>query len=66
MEDDQLNGGQFAPLSDADWCLIEPYLRQNEALFGIRVADLLCVEGEVQPPNKVYRKVQVKSLDVLH
>jgi hypothetical protein len=66
VEDDQLNGGQFAPLSDADWCLIEPYLRQNEALFGIHVADLLSVEGEVQPPNKVYRKVQVKSLDVLH
>jgi len=66
VEDDQLNGGQFAPLSDADWHLIEPYLRQNEALFGIRVADLLCVEGEAQPPNKVYRKVEVKSLDVLH
>ncbi len=66
VEDDQLNGGQFASLSDADWCLIEPYLRQNEALFGIHVADLLRVEGEVRSPNKVYRKVQVKSLDVLH
>jgi glutamate synthase domain-containing protein 3 len=66
VDDDQLNGGQFAPMSDADWCLIEPYLRQNEALFGIHVADLLRVDGEVQHPSKVYRKVEVKSLDVLH
>jgi glutamate synthase domain-containing protein 1 len=66
VDDDQLNGGQFAPLSDADWHLIEPYLRQNEELFGICVADLLRVDREVQPPHKVYRKVEVKSLDVLH
>jgi len=66
VDDDQLNGGQFATLSDADWRLIEPYLRQNEALFDIRVADLLRVKGEAQPPSQVYRKVEVKSLDVLH
>jgi glutamate synthase domain-containing protein 1 len=66
VDDDQLNGGQFAPLSDADWGLIEPYLRQNEALFGIYMVDLLRVNGQVQPPSKVYRKVEVKSLDVLH
>jgi len=66
VDDGQLNGGQFASLSDADWRLVEPYLRQNEALFGISVTDLLRVDGEVQPPSKVYRKVEVKSLDVLH
>ena len=66
MDDDQLNGGQFAPLSDADWRLIEPYLRRNEELFSIRVADLLSVNGEEQPPGRVYRKVEVKSLDALH
>ncbi len=66
VDDSQLNGGQFASLSDADWRLVEPYLRQNEALFGINVADLLRVDGEVQPPSKVYRKVEVKSLDILH
>ncbi len=68
VDQDQLNGGQFAPLSEADWQLIEPYLRQNEALFDIRVADLLRVaqRGEVLPPARVYRKVQVRSLDVLH
>jgi len=64
--EDQLNGGQFAPLSDADWHLIEPHLRQNEALFGIQVADLLRVDGTSLPPDQVYRKVEVKSLDVLH
>jgi glutamate synthase domain-containing protein 1/glutamate synthase domain-containing protein 3 len=66
VEDDQLNGGQFAPLSEADWSLIEPYLRENEALFGIAVADLLRVNGETRPPSEVYRKVEVGSLDVLH
>ena len=64
--EDQLNGGQFATLSEADWRLIEPYLRQNEALFGIQVPDLLSVDGELRPPNQVYRKVEIKSLDVLH
>jgi glutamate synthase domain-containing protein 3 len=66
VDQNQLNGGRFAPLLEADWRLIEPYLRQNEALFGIHVADLLHVDGEVQHPSKVYRKVEVKSLDVLH
>jgi glutamate synthase domain-containing protein 1 len=66
VEDDQLNGGRFASLSEADWSLIEPYLRQNENLFGVSVDDLLKVEGEMQPPGKVYRKVEVKSLEVLH
>lgn len=66
VDEEQLNGGQFAPLSDDDWRLIEPYLRQNEALFGIQINDLLRVDGEMQLPNRVYRKVEVKSLEVLH
>jgi glutamate synthase domain-containing protein 1 len=66
VDDEQLNGGQFAELTDADWRLIEPYLRRNEALFGIGVDDLLRVGGEACPPSQVYRKVQVKSLGVLH
>jgi glutamate synthase domain-containing protein 1 len=66
VDDDQLNGGQFAEVLDADWALIEPYLRQNEALFGITVADLLRVDGHARPPYEVYRKVEVKPLDVLH
>ncbi|HVO35678.1 MAG TPA: hypothetical protein VMT21_08950 [Gemmatimonadales bacterium] len=66
VDDDQLNGGRFVPLSEADWRLIEPYLRENEALFGIQLADLLRVNGEAESPYKVYRKVEVESLDVLH
>jgi glutamate synthase domain-containing protein 1 len=66
VSEDQLNGGRFAPLSDADWGLIEPYLRRNEALFGIRLADLLSVDGRAESPSRVYRKVEVESLDVLH
>jgi len=66
VDEGQLNGGRFAPLSDRDWNLMEPYLRRNEALFGIAVTDLLRVDGAVLPPEKVYRKVEVASLDVLH
>jgi hypothetical protein len=63
--DEQLNGGAFAPLSDADWQLIEPYLHENERLFGIRVEDLLRVNGTSCSPAEVYRKVAVKVSGVL-
>jgi len=63
--DDQLNGGQFADLSQADWRLIEPYLRENERLFGIMVADLLTVDGARRDPREVYRKIEVAGLGVL-
>ena len=43
--DQQLNGGKFAALTEADWDLILPYLEENERLFGIKVEDLLTVDG---------------------
>ena len=64
--DEQLNGGELAPLTDADWQLILPYLQENERLFGIAVEqDLLTVDGEVRLPAEVYRKVQAVKLAVL-
>jgi len=64
--DEQLNGGELAPLSDDDWNLILPYLEENERLFGISVEkDLLTVEGQVRSPDQVYRKVQAVKLAVL-
>lgn len=57
MVDGQLNGGMFLPLTDADWELILPFLEENERLFGIRIEDLLTVEGRLMSPGKVYRKV---------
>jgi glutamate synthase domain-containing protein 3 len=62
----QLNGGRFAELSGADWQLIEPYLKENEAHFGIPLARLLTVDGQRLPPERVWRKVEVQSLGVLH
>ncbi len=53
----QLNGGQFVPLTDADWELMLSYLKENERLFGISVEDLLTVEGRRCEPTEVYRKV---------
>jgi len=62
---EQLNGGEFVELSRRDWELILPYLEENERLFGIRVKDLLQVDGVNREYQEVYRKVQAVKLDVL-
>ncbi len=61
----QLNGGEFVTLSDEDWELILPYLEENERLFGIRVNELLTVNGEKRAPAEVYRKVAPVMLAAL-
>ena len=61
----QLNGGVFSEVSDKDWRLIHPYLVENERLFGIRVQDLLTVDGQIKAPHDVYRKVSAVKLSVL-
>ena len=65
VEDGQLNGGEFVPLTGADWNLIQPYLEENERLFGIRLADLLRVDGRSLPPESVYRKIQPRAVRAL-
>lgn len=65
MVEEQLNGGIFAELSVDDWQLIHPYLLENEKHFGIKVNDLLTVDGELRKPNEVYRKVMAVPLSVL-
>jgi glutamate synthase domain-containing protein 1/glutamate synthase domain-containing protein 3 len=54
---DQLNSGEFAPLTARDWTLIQPYLAKNESIFGIPLDRLLTVNGTLQPPELVYRKI---------
>ncbi len=66
VQDDQLNGGAFAELTPADWALIEPYLQENERLFGIRLEELLTVDGRRCAPHEVYRKVEVRQIEALH
>ncbi len=65
VTEDQLNGGVLSPLSDDDWALIEPYLRENERLFGISVEALLTVAGRRRDPGEVYRKVGAVRLSAL-
>ncbi|MFX0197401.1 MAG: glutamate synthase, partial [Candidatus Hodarchaeota archaeon] len=55
--EDQLNGGELVSLSNDDWNQILPLLQENERLFGIRVQDLLTVDGIIRRPHEVYRKV---------
>jgi glutamate synthase domain-containing protein 1/glutamate synthase domain-containing protein 3 len=57
LVDQQLNGGQFAKLTDADWGLMLPFLQENEKLFGITIEQLLTVNGKKLKPCRVYRKV---------
>jgi glutamate synthase domain-containing protein 1 len=65
LAEDQLNGGAFVPLAQADWALVEPYLRENERLFGVRVEALLTVGGDLRRPEEVYRKVAAVRLGAL-
>jgi glutamate synthase domain-containing protein 1/glutamate synthase domain-containing protein 3 len=53
----QLNGCIFTPFTEKDWELILPYLVENEKYFGIRIDDLLTVDGKRLKPSRVYRKV---------
>jgi len=53
----QLNGCGFYRMTDEDWELILPYLQENARLFGIRVEELLTVDGQLLKPSEVYRKV---------
>jgi glutamate synthase domain-containing protein 1/glutamate synthase domain-containing protein 3 len=61
----QLNGGAFGPLTEEDWIVIQPYLEENERLFGITIEELLTVDGERREPEEVYRKVSAVKLAVL-
>jgi glutamate synthase domain-containing protein 1/glutamate synthase domain-containing protein 3 len=61
----QLNGGHFFKVTDADWEVIWPYLQENERLFGIKVSDLLTVNGELRQPSEVFRKVAPVKLAAL-
>ncbi|MBN1507671.1 MAG: hypothetical protein JW955_12540 [Sedimentisphaerales bacterium] len=63
--DQQLNGGKFTTLTQADWDLILSYLQENERLFGITVEDLLTVDGRQRAPQEVYRKVMPVALKAL-
>lgn len=65
VDEDQLNGGHFVPMTEADWALIEPYLVENARLFNIPVNRLLTVDGEIRPASQVYRKVSAVKLSVL-
>jgi len=57
--EDQLNGGRISRLTEPDWKLIYPHLKENERLFGIPVEDfLLKVDGVSKPPEEIYRKIE--------
>jgi glutamate synthase domain-containing protein 3 len=61
LVDEQLNGGEFARVTEADWNLIQPYLEENERLFGITVDRLLTVADQKRAPQDVYRKIMPKK-----
>jgi glutamate synthase domain-containing protein 3 len=62
LVEQQLNGGKFARLTDADWELILPLLEENQRLFGINIQHLLTETGRRLRPAAVYRKVVPASV----
>jgi len=66
VDEDQLNGGFFQPMTTDDQRLILPYLQQNQQHFGIPVVDLLTVNGERKRLTEVYRKVGAGAVVALH
>jgi len=61
LVDQQLNGGVVKPINAKDWELMLPYLEENQRLFNVRIEELLKVNGKVQSPLKVFRKVIPES-----
>lgn len=57
VSEDQLNGAKIIDIPSEDWRRIVPFLEENEKLFGIKVGDLLNVDGVCRRPDEVYRKV---------
>ena len=45
--------------------MIEPYLKENENLFGITIDHLLTVGGQKLSPSEVYRKIEPVVLRAL-
>jgi len=65
LVDEQLNGGEFVDITDADWNLIKSYLEENEKLFDITIERLLTVAGNKKTPQEVYRKIRpLKAISV--
>lgn len=65
VEDCQLNGGKFVDMTERDWELIRPFLKENERLFNIPVERLLTVKDKALPFHAVYRKIEAVELKVL-
>ncbi len=53
----QLNGGIIEPITASDWRVMEQLLVKNEEFFGIRIRDLLIVDGVEKKAEEVYRKI---------
>lgn len=53
----QLNGAALAQFTADDWDVLLPHLEESAALFGLPVEALLTVDGVVQEPGRIYRKV---------
>jgi hypothetical protein len=61
--EEQLNGGLFTEMTEADWDLILPYLEENERQFGISIEnDLLTVNCKKMSYKDVYIKVKAVVL----
>ncbi len=64
--EDQLNGGKFTTVSQRDWNVIQPYLKENERLFCIKLSHGLLRRGESRLEwSEAYRKIEAVQLEAL-
>lgn len=64
MVDQQLNGGQYMTVNERDWELMVPLLEENQRQFGIKIDDLLTVDGKLCQPSDVYRKIMKAGVEI--
>lgn len=65
LSEEQLNGGEFAEVTEEDFNLLLPYLKENESHFSIPCDELLMHEGVSHPFHQVYRKIRPAKTHIL-
>ena len=65
IEKEQLNGGEFGEMTQEDWNLIQPFLEENERLFGISQKRLLHYNEITLKPVQIYKKIIPSRIQAL-
>src|SRR3989475_9650672 len=65
LDEEQLNGGDFTDMTEADWTAILPPLQENEPLVNIPLCRVVTLYPTPPPPPKLYREGETGELTIL-